>query len=217
MAMYDNFLFDLDGTLTDPYEGITNSVAYALEKFGFSVADKRELIKFIGPPLTESFSEFYGLSDSDALLAVKHYREYFSDKGIYENKVYDGVYDVLRQLKANGKRLVIATSKPEPFTERILEYFDLKKYFDFVAGATFDFARVKKSDVIAYAMQNCKFISTEDSVMIGDRKHDVLGAKSNGLRVAGVLYGYGDRAELAAAGADYILNCPADILELMRI
>ena len=213
--MYDTILFDLDGTLTDPGEGITNSVAYALKKYDIEVADKRELYKFIGPPLKDSFMKYYGFVESKAEEAIAYYREYFRDTGIFENRVYEGVEDMLKKLHDDGKKIVLATSKPEEFALRILEHFDLKKYFQVVAGASMDSSRSKKGDVIAYAISVCDNFHKDTSVMIGDREHDIIGAKENGLKSIGVLYGYGDENELKTAGADYIANSPADILNLI--
>lgn len=211
--MYDTILFDLDGTLTDPGEGITNSVAYALRKYGIEVADRSELYKFIGPPLRDSFMKYYGFSEDEALKAIEYYREYFRDKGIFENRVYDGVEDMLRQLHALGKSIVLATSKPEEFAVRILEHFGLKKYFTVVAGASMDSSRSKKGDVIAYALSMCESLSKEATVMVGDREHDVIGAKENSLKSIGVLYGYGSEKELRQSGADLIVSTPGDILK----
>jgi phosphoglycolate phosphatase len=210
--MYDVILFDLDGTLTDPGEGITNSVAYALRKWGIEVEDRKELYTFIGPPLSASFAKYYGFSEEDSLKCVDYYREYFGDIGIFENEVYDGVHDLLTHLKEIGKTLVLATSKPEQYAKRILEHFDLAKYFDYVSGASMDESRNKKGDVIRYAIENFD-IDVSKAVMIGDREHDILGAKENSLRSIGVLYGYGDRAEHEAAGADYIAETVEDILK----
>ncbi len=211
--MYDIILFDLDGTLTDPGEGITNSVAYALKKYDIEVADRRELYKFIGPPLKDSFMKYYGFSEDKAVEAIAYYREYFRDTGIFENKVYEGVEDMLKTLQAEGKKIVLATSKPEEFAIRILEHFELKKYFTVVAGASMDSSRSKKGDVIAYAISLCSDFDKEKAIMIGDREHDIIGAKENGLKSMGVLYGYGDEAELKKAGADYIVSAPDDILK----
>ncbi len=211
--MYDTILFDLDGTLTDPGEGITNSVAYALNKYGIEVADKSELYKFIGPPLKDSFMKYYGFSEAEALKAIEYYRENFRDKGIFENEVYEGVEDMLRKLHSDGKIIVLATSKPEEFAVRILEHFDLKKYFAVIAGASMDSSRSKKGDVIAYALSMCDGISRDKTVMIGDREHDIIGAKENNLKSIGVLYGYGSEEELRKSGADYIVSTPADILK----
>ncbi len=212
--MYKTILFDLDGTLTDPAEGITNSVAYALEKYGIKVEDKKTLNCFIGPPLNDSFMKYYGFTPEKAMEAIWVYREYFRDKGIFENEVYEGVPQLLEKIKQSGRKIVLATSKPEEFALRILEHFDLIKYFDVVAGASMDEKRNKKGDVISYAMEKGGF-SAENAVMIGDREHDVLGAKENGLPSIGVLYGYGSREELEQAGADYIAETVEDIFELL--
>lgn len=213
--MYQYVLFDLDGTLTDPGLGITNSIMYALEKFGIAVADRTSLYKFIGPPLRESFSRFYGFSEEDSELATAYYREYFKDRGLYENAVYDGVEELLKQLQGAGKKLILATSKPEVFAVEILRYFHLDKYFTLIAGATMDTSRNKKADVIAYAIQQSGISDLSEAVMVGDREHDILGAKENGLASIGVLYGYGNRAELAAAGADYIVGSAGEILSIV--
>lgn len=142
--MYQTILFDLDGTLTNSELGITNSVAYALGKYGIQVPDKKALRVFIGPPLQESFERFYGFSKEECLKAIDYYHEYFSEKGLYENEVYLGVPDLLASLKQAGKQLIVATSKPEEFSIQILKHFGLYDYFDFVAGATMDRKRSKK-------------------------------------------------------------------------
>ncbi len=197
-------LFDLDGTLTDPALGITNSVAYALQSFGISVTDRSELYCFIGPPLIESFMKYYRLSEADAVKAVDIYREYFSDMGIFENRVYDGVPKMLERLKASDKKIILATSKPEVFAKRILCHFDLMKYFDFAAGSLLNHTRVSKHEVIEYALERTQISDREHTVMIGDRKHDIIGGKASSLRTIGVLWGYGDRPELTESGADKI-------------
>ena len=212
--MYKYVLFDLDGTLTNPGLGITNSVMYALKKFGIEVEDRAVLYKFIGPPLLESFEKFYGLSKAESELALHYYREYFKPYGLYENEVYEGIREVLERLKEKGKKLLLATSKPEEFAKEILHHFQLEQYFDFVAGATMDEKRVKKGDVIAYALESCGITELTSVLMIGDREHDVIGAKDNGIDCVGVLYGYGDYAELEKAGAKYIIEKPEDILKL---
>ncbi len=213
--MYDTVLFDLDGTLTDPGEGITNSVAYALRKWNIVVSDRSELYKFIGPPLPESFSKYYGFSESDAELAVGVYREYFKTRGIYENKLYPGTEKMLTELKRAGKKLVLATSKPEVFAKEILRYFSIDRYFDFVAGATMDRSRREKADVIAYALEISATDDLGRTVMVGDREHDILGAKKNGLDSIGVLCGYGNREEFERAGADYIADSAEDVLRFI--
>lgn len=212
--MYDIILFDLDGTLTDPGLGITNSVAYALKHYGIEKQDRESLYKFIGPPLSDSFMKYYGFSEEKAMEAIGVYREYFRDKGLYENEVYEGVRELLEKIKASGRKIVLATSKPEEFSVRILEYFELIKYFDIVAGASMDEKRNKKGDVIRYAMEKGGF-TAEGAVMIGDREHDIFGAKENGLPSIGVLYGYGSEDELRQAGADYIAGTVEDIYGLL--
>ena len=212
--MYEIILFDLDGTLTDPGLGITNSVAYALEKYGIEVQDRKSLYCFIGPPLKDSFMKYYGFSEEKAFEAIRLYREYFSEKGLFENEVYEGVRELLEKIKASGRKIVLATSKPEVFSVRILEHFDLMKYFDVVAGASMDETRNKKGDVIRYAMEKGGF-TADKAIMIGDREHDIFGAKENALPSIGVLYGYGDEAELRSAGADYIAENVEDIYKLL--
>lgn len=211
--MRDTIFFDLDGTITDPGEGITNSVAYALSKFGIEENDRKKLYPFIGPPLYDSFVNYYGMTHNDANLAIAYYREYFAPIGIFENEVYDGVYDMLGSLKANGKTLVLATSKPEEFARSILEHFDLVKYFDLVFGATMDEKRNKKDEVIAYALSESG-TDPQNGVMVGDRKYDVCGGRKNGLLTVGVLFGYGSRSELSEAGADHIAE---SVYELKKI
>ena len=204
-------LFDLDGTLTDPAIGITNAVMHALKKYGIAVSDRKELYKFIGPPLWDSFEKYCGFSKEEANTAVEYYREYYRDKGMFENQVYDGCEDLLKELKDNGKILIVATSKPEVFAEQILEHFGIAKYFTFIAGSTLDGSRVKKGDVIRYALESCNIIDGSQAIMIGDREHDIIGAKEMGLSSIGVLFGYGSRAELEEAGADFIVSTIEDI------
>ncbi len=211
MKQYEWILFDLDGTLTDPGIGITNSVAYALHKYGIEVQDRTRLYKFIGPPLIESFMNYYGFSYEQAQEAVAYYREYYAETGIFENRVYDGIEELLKALTAAGKRICLATSKPEPFAKIILEHFGLARYFEYVAGATVDETRTKKDEVIAYALEQCNISDTTDVVMIGDREYDMLGAKKHGMDSIGVLFGYGSRMELEAAGATYIAESVEDI------
>lgn len=213
--MYQHILFDLDGTLTDPGIGITNSVMYALKKFQIEVEDRTTLFKFIGPPLKASFEKYYGFSKEESELALQYYREYFKPKGLYENQVYKGVRELLTELKSRNKTLILATSKPEEFAIEILRHFDLYKYFDFVAGATMDSSRVKKEDVILYALQSYGISDLSSVIMIGDREHDILGAKQVGLDSIGVLYGYGDYEELKEAGATYIAENTEDILKII--
>lgn len=209
--MYQNILFDLDGTLTNPELGVTNSVAYALSKYNIDVQDKKELRIFIGPPLQDSFEIFYGFSKEESLKAVEAYREYFSEKGLYENEVYPGIPELLSELKRSGKKLIVATSKPEGFSVQILKHFGLYDYFDFVSGATMDGSRRKKSDIIQHALESMEITNLAETLMIGDREHDVIGAQAQKIDSIGVLYGFGSREELETAGATYIAQEVSDI------
>ena len=204
-------LFDLDGTITNPGVGITKSVEYALNKFNIKEKDLKKLYKFIGPPLKESFIKYYNFNEEDAEKAIIFYREYFSSKGIYENEVYENLEDILIYLKGSGSKIIVATSKPTFFAELILEYFNLKRYFDFISGSNLDGTRVKKAEVIKYAIEQNKITELSDVVMIGDREHDIIGAKTVGIESIGVLYGYGTLEELVNSEADYIVK---DIHEL---
>ncbi len=213
---YQYILFDLDGTLTDSGMGIVNSVAYSLQKKGIDVEDKEELLKFVGPPLIESYRRYYGYSMEEAVEMVDIYREYYGTKGLYENSVYEGMEEVLKVLKERGKVLIIATSKPEEYARQIVEHYGLSKYFMYVAGSNMDETRTKKAEVIAYALESCNIQNMNEVVMIGDRKHDVLGAKAMGVDSIGVLYGYGSREELEAAGADRIVESAEDLIRILE-
>jgi len=208
---YEYILFDLDGTLTDSSMGITNSVMYALEKYGIEVSDRSELYKFIGPPLQDSFRKYYGFSKEEAKKAVEYYREYYKDKGIFENLVYDGFEDLLKILKDNSHKLIVVTSKPEVFAKQILEHFDIGKYFTYIAGSNLDGTRIEKYEVIKYALESCSITDLSKAIMVGDREHDIIGAKKAGIDSIGVLFGYGNRDELEKAGADFIVGTVADI------
>lgn len=212
---YKTVLFDLDGTVTDPGIGITNSIMYALHKFGIEVEDRTSLYPFIGPPLKESYHKYYGFDEAKQEQGVVWYREYYRDKGIFENILYDGMDRLLKQIKDSGRQVVLATSKPEEFADRILKHFGIAQYFDFVAGAAMDDTRTKKTEVIEYALTSCGITDVSTAVMVGDREYDILGAKAFGMDSIGVLYGYGDRQELEAAGATYIAEKVADIFDLL--
>lgn len=215
MPCFKYILFDLDGTITDPGFGITNSVMYALNKMGIKVSDRRELYRFIGPPLWESFESFYGLSHDEADKAVDFYREYYLEKGIYECLINDGLNPLLSALKESSRHLYIATSKPEPTAIQVLSYFKLDRYFDYIAGSSMDRSRAEKDKVISYALEVCNIVDLKSTVMIGDREHDILGAKKNGLASIGVLFGYGSCEELEKAGADYIASSADDISKII--
>lgn len=202
---YEYVLFDLDGTLTDPKQGITKSFAYALKYFDIHIENLDSLCKYIGPPIMDSFMDS-GLSKEESLEAVDKYREYFKDYGIYENEVYEGVVQLLATLKSRNKKIMLATSKPEVFAKQILEHFKLLEYFDFVGGSELNGNRAEKSEVIQYVLKEGKVTDLTKAVMIGDRKYDILGAKEVGIDSIGVLNGYGDQEELIAAGADAIVT-----------
>ena len=208
-------LFDLDGTLMDPKEGITKSVRHALRAFDIEVEDLDTLCSFIGPPLRDSFMEYYGFSEENATAAIGIYREYFSDRGLYENEAYEGIDGVLKALKDSGKKLYVATSKPEIFAKKILKHFQLDPYFEFVGGADLAETRVRKGDVIRYVLEENNITDLDRVVMVGDRKHDILGAKEAGVASVGVLYGYGSREELTEAGADFIAETVFDLQNLL--
>ncbi len=202
MPKYKYVLFDLDGTLDDPFEGITKSVEYAMKKFGVE-CDRKSLGGFIGPPLTESFTKYFGLSEKEAVTAVEYYREYYRPTGIFEVSIYEGIPELLAALKGAGCELILATSKPIVFADMILEKFGLKQYFAATFGSELDGTRVKKAEVIAYAHEKYPFDKAK-AIMVGDRKHDVMGAHECGIPCIGVTFGYGDRCEHEKAGAEYV-------------
>lgn len=212
--MFKYYFFDLDGTLTDPGMGITNAVMHALKAYGISVDDRSKLYSFIGPPLKDSFMKYFDFSAEKAMEAIVHYREYFSTKGIFENEMYEGIPKILDKLKKRGISLILATSKPDEFSIRILKHFGIYEYFDFIAASTMDEKRTGKAEVISYAIESLGITDKSEVLMIGDREHDIKGAKANGLKSAGVLYGYGDLKELQDAGADYIVEKPENLLDL---
>lgn len=215
--MYQKILFDLDGTLTDPKEGICKSVQYALQAFGMEEPDIDRLTPFIGPPLKESFMEFYHMTPKQADLAVEKYRERFSVTGLYENKVYPGIPQMLMKLKETGYHMGIASSKPTVFVNRILSHFSLNPYFEVVMGSELNGKRVNKDEVIKDAAQQLfqgKRVSYEQILMVGDRKFDVEGAAAFGMKCIGVDYGYACEGELQNAGAAYVA---ADVLSLEKL
>lgn len=214
MAGYQYYFFDLDGTIVNSEKGITNSVKYVLEKYHVREYDMDTLRKFIGPPLAESFQKYFGFPKEEAGQLVKCYREYYTAGGMYEAEVYDGIEDLLKNLKKAGKILIVATSKPEAFARQILERFGLASYFECIAGASMDNSRINKDEVIEYALSGCGVQDKAQVVMIGDREHDIFGAKKNGLDSIGVLFGFGSRKELEEAGADYIVETPDEIIKI---
>lgn len=210
-------LFDLDGTLTDPALGITNSLMYALKQYSITINDRTTLYKYIGPPLLDTFTKGFGFSDEQAAEAVVKYRDYFAVTGLYENTVYPEIPDMLSALQKAGKKLIVATSKPEKYSVRILKHFNLAHYFSCIAGSRIDESRSKKSEVIAYALERMQVLNRAKALMIGDRSYDITGAKECGLSSIGVLYGYGSREELETAGADYIATTVRELESTLLI
>ena len=211
---YSVVMFDLDGTLTDPKEGITRSVQYALEKCGISVSNRDDLIPFIGPPLKDSFRSFYSMSDEEAVKAVAYYREYFGVTGLYENRVYPGIRELLAELTFQGCINLVVTSKPTVYAQKIIAYFDLCGYFDAVIGSNMDLTMTDKSDLVASARSQYPDIPIEQFVMIGDRMHDIIGARKNNIASIGVLWGYGGVQELIESRSDHFAE---DISVLQKL
>lgn len=212
---YKYLLFDLDGTLTNPKVGITKSVQYALAKFNIVESNLDTLEKFIGPPLKDSFMNYYAFSQSQAAEAIKIYREYFEDIGLYENKMYSGMDELLGELKQRNIVLCVATSKPTVFAKRIIKHFNLDKYFSIIVGSNLDGTRVQKSEIISWVINKMEIKNRNEVLMIGDRKYDIVGAKSCFLNSVGVLYGYGSKNELLESNPTYMANNILDLRELL--
>ena len=210
---FDSAIFDLDGTIMDSAEGIVRSVEYALDKMGVTEYDRQTNLRFIGPPLVDSFMEYYSMSEEDALRAVDFYRERYSVTGIYEARMYDGVRELLARLKEQGVKLYIGSSKPEKYVRMILEKQGILDLFDYVAGATFDESRNNKEQVLTYLFEQVE-IDKKSAVMIGDRYHDIDGAHYVKIPCIAVLYGFGNEAEFKKHGAEYIA---ADTDEILKI
>lgn len=211
---YKNILFDLDGTMIDSQAGITKSAQYALKKFNIIVEDLEELIPFIGPPLKNSFMNYYGFSEQDALQAVKYYREYFADHGVFANTLYPGIEDLLKKLHAEGRKLFVATAKPTIYTEQILEGYKLRHLFTYVCGANLDGTRTDKSEIIKTVIDEAK-ISLEGTVMIGDRKYDIVGAHNNKIDSIAVGYGFGSKEELMATEPTFYISTVKDLYNVL--
>lgn len=209
--MNDAVFFDLDGTLSDPKIGIVRSIRHALDRLGIECPSDDELTWCIGPPLRDSFGEIVG--SALAPKALEHYRERFSEYGWKENQPYPGIIDALRQLAESGKALYVATSKPFVFADRIIRHFEMDRYFSRIFGSEFDGTRSNKGDLLRYALSEVS--PTSQATMVGDREHDILGAKVNQIRSIGVTYGYGSKGELEKAGADVVIDSPDELfLEL---
>ena len=215
MTNYQTIIFDLDGTLTDSQTGIINSLAYAFKQMGLPLPVQSQLKKFIGPPLSQSFQDFCGLNDIETQKIISYYRQYFSDKGWKENQLLPGARELLAKLKQAGKTLLVASSKPEVFVKQILDHFEIDSYFTVIAGASLDDSRSQKSAVIAHALKTAKIEELKGCVMVGDRKHDVEGAKVQGLPTIGLLLGFGSRQELEECGAIAIAENFQDLEKIL--
>lgn len=211
---YSHIFFDLDGTLIDSKPGIIGSVQHALKSFHISVPSE-ELLPFIGPPLRDSFAQFFPGDTAKVERAIATYREYYQARGIFENSLYPGVVELLRDLRRQKRTLCLATSKPEPFARQILDHFQISRFFSVVAGAELQGPRNSKADVLRYACVQSQVTNMRVCLMVGDRKYDVAGAHAVGMACAGVLYGYGPRAELEEAGADYLCGGLEDVRGLL--
>ncbi len=213
-SSFEHILFDLDGTLTKSAPGIINSVRHALEKYGIKNQSDEQLARFIGPPLTVSFHDFYGFNQAQAEEAMAFYREYYADKGIFENDLYEGIPEVLDALKSAGKKLYVATSKPEVYMKKILEHYEIAQFFDDAAGGDLEEKNNEKWCVIKNILtRNSIFTGNSPALMLGDRKHDILGAHKNNLPVCAVMWGYGSRDEFLEYGADYVCENVTDLIE----
>jgi phosphoglycolate phosphatase len=210
---YKNILFDLDGTLTDPLLGITNSWKYTLKKLNIEI-DADILKTFIGPPLEKTFSEYFKFNTEETEIGKKYYREYFSEKGLYENRLYDGIEKILKELNTRNKVCILATSKPIVFAEKIIKYFNIDNYFRYTVGGNLEGTFVEKEDIIKDIIGKYN-LEKPETIMVGDRKYDIIGANENEIKSIGVLYGYGSREELEKEEPEYIINDAKEILEIV--
>ncbi len=211
MQNIDLVLFDLDGTITDPAEGIHNSIARALFAMGRPMLSEEITRRFIGPALFDSFQRYCGMGPDEAREAIVHFRAYYGERGMYECYVFDGVVPLLRRLREAGLRLGVATSKAEPFAKRLLAHYGLDKYLDCVSAASLDSTANEKADLLRRALAAMGITDPRRAVMVGDREFDIAGAKATGLRSVGITYGYGSEEELRQAGADFLAATPAEV------
>lgn len=212
---YRHIFFDLDGTLIDSGVGIINAVKYALNKYNINENNPAVLKSFVGPPLNQQFIDCYDFSEEQSSEAVQYFREYYSTTGILENNVYPQIPELLNFLYQMNFKLLIASSKPEKFVKMILAQHDLLKYFTFVGGSLFDGSRVNKDDVLSYVLTEMQIQKFDDCIMIGDRKYDILGAQKLGFTSVGVTYGYGERRELQEANADFLIDKPLELVDII--
>jgi phosphoglycolate phosphatase len=213
MKNYKYLLFDLDGTLTDSQEGILNCFRHTSDVMGVPMPENTGVL--FGPPLGESFEKYFGMNKEQAAEAVKVYRERYGREGLFENRVYDGIPDMLRRLRDAGFQLAVATCKAEIFAVRILEKFELAQYFTFIGGAGTDGSRTSKTEVIEYVLENIGSPDKNSVLMIGDRDNDVTGAQGAGIKCMGVLWGYGSGKELSETGADFIAETPQKAADMI--
>ena len=216
MKKYEVIAFDLDGTLTNPERGLVAGFRYAFDKLGIKYESRESLKRFIGPPLFDEWKLCFGLSDDECNEALRTFREFYDVFGWRENDLYPGVREMLEGLKASGKKLVVATSKPEKVANKVLRLFDLARYFDFISTATIDKKRDKKREVLEYALESIGSPDKSACIMVGDRVYDAEGAKLVGIDSLGVLYGHGSRDEILGAGFNYIVNNPIEILDIIK-
>jgi len=205
MRKLRNILFDLDGTIIDPKEGIINSIIYSLDKMGLEEKETEQLRKFIGPPLVDSYIKYYNLNIEQANKAVSFYREYYSKKGIYQNGLYDNVKEMLLELKDLGYNLFIATSKPTFFAGKIIDFYGINHLFEEVIGSNLDNTRKDKFEIIKFILHKYN-LEKSQTIMIGDTKFDIVGAKKNNIKAIGVTYGYGTQRELEKEEAEFIIE-----------
>ncbi|SDN89037.1 HAD family hydrolase [Bacillus sp. OK048] len=217
MDKYKVILFDLDGTLSDPKVGITKSVQYSLQKMGFDEPNMDKLECFIGPPLQVSFAEYYGFDEENTQKAISFYRERFKAKGMFENELYSNIPLLLKSLKELQFTLVVATSKPTVFSEQILKYFNIDHYFELVVGSNLDGTRTSKTEIIQYILDRYNKHKLDDFIMVGDRKHDILGANNTGIDSIGVTYGYGSFEEQSNVNPTYIVNSVDEIKNILMV
>lgn len=215
MKKYDVIAFDLDGTLTNPERGLIASFVYALGKMGVDYGEKEELKRFIGPPIYEEWQRVFGFTPEESSEALLIFREYYSVYGWWDNEMYQGVPEMLRALCESGKKIILATSKPEVFARKILDLFDIAKYFDYVGGADTDKTRDKKHEVLAYSMASLGVTDTSRVILVGDRVYDAEGARACGVDSLGVLYGHGSREEIENSGFNYICESVEDIAKTL--
>ena len=215
MKKYDIIAFDLDGTLSDPKEGLVSGFVYAFKKAGIKYGDREALCRFIGPPIHKVWQEEFGVSYDEASKLVDDFREYYTVYGWWDNVMYDGIPELLSALKQSGKKIILTTSKPEEQAIKILNLFDISKYFDVIAGAINDKIREKKHEVIEYALEQLGAVDKSRVILVGDRKYDSEGAKIVGIDCLGVLYGHGSREEIEAADFTYTANTVCDVKNML--